>query len=71
MFHTIDQCYLRKSIVSDRIKHNHNPWEVPFQRYGTWIRDEAQIPIEKAANAALIFSTFQNLELSSFNNLFH
>jgi hypothetical protein len=70
MFHTIDQCYLRKSIVSERVRHNHNPMQVPFQRYGTWIIDESQIPVDKAVGSTPIFNTFQNPELSSFNNIF-
>lgn len=70
MFHTIDQCYLRKSIVSERIRHIHNPMQVPFQRYGTWIIDESQIPMDKAVASTPVFSTFQNPELSSFNNIF-
>jgi hypothetical protein len=70
MFHTIDQCYLRKSIVSERIRHNHNPMQVPFQRYGAWIIDESQIPVDKSVASTPVFSTFKNPELSSFNNIF-
>jgi hypothetical protein len=70
MFHTIDQCYLRKSIVSERIRHNHNPTQVPFQRYGSWIIDESKIPLDKAVANTPVFSTFQNPELSSFNSIF-
>ncbi|KAM0905750.1 hypothetical protein ACQ4PT_017196 [Festuca glaucescens] len=70
MFHTIDQCYLRKSIVSERIRHSHNPMQVPFQRYGAWIIDESKIPMDRAVANTPVFSTFQNPELSSFNNVF-
>jgi hypothetical protein len=44
--------------------------QVPFQRYGTWIIAESQIPVDKAIGSTPIFSTFQNPELSSFNNIF-
>jgi hypothetical protein len=44
--------------------------QVPFQRYGAWIIDESQIPVDKAVASTPVFSTFKNPELSSFNNIF-
>jgi hypothetical protein len=59
-----------KTIVSERIRHNHSPQEVPFQRYGTWIIDETQIPVDMTVVATPVFSTFQNPQLSRFNSIF-
>jgi len=73
MFHTVNNCYLRNSIVTDRIKSQQDPTLVPFQRYGEWIISEDKIPSgvrDSVSQQNTALSTLHNKELTMFNNVF-
>jgi hypothetical protein len=74
MFHTIGNCNLRQQIVTEKLQLGQSAQDVPFQRYGSWIIEPADIPRNFAIQGQgcnPVFSTFQNPNLSRFQALFN
>jgi hypothetical protein len=69
MFHTVGNCYLRQQIVTEKIRLGQSAQDVPFQRYGPWIIDAAEIPasfVAEGQGCNPVFSNFQNPHISRF-----
>lgn len=65
MFHTVGNCNLRQRIVAEKIRSGQadHAQQVPFQRYGSWMVEPADIPINFAVQGEgsnPIFSTYQS-----------
>nr|XP_051190512.1 uncharacterized protein LOC127303845 [Lolium perenne] len=65
MFHTVRNCNLRQRIVAEKIRSGQadQAQQVPFQRYGSWMVEPADIPINFAVQGEgsnPIFSTYQS-----------
>ncbi|KAM0862693.1 hypothetical protein ACQ4PT_045101 [Festuca glaucescens] len=64
MFHTVGNCHLRQQIVTQKIQSGQadQAQQVPFQRYGSWIIEPADIPSNFAVQGQgsnPIFSAYQ------------
>jgi hypothetical protein len=75
MFHTIGNCYLRQQIITEKIQMGklEEAQGVPFQRFGSWIIEPAEVPKNYAISGEgsnPVFSTFQNPHLSRFQRNF-
>ncbi|KAM0912755.1 hypothetical protein ACQ4PT_012576 [Festuca glaucescens] len=71
MFHTVGNCHLRQRIVAEKIRSGQadQAQQVPFQRYGSWMVEPADIPINFAVQGEgsnPIFSTHQNPHIGRF-----
>ncbi|KAK1627178.1 hypothetical protein QYE76_001493 [Lolium multiflorum] len=71
MFHTVGNCHLRQRIVAEKIRSGqaNQAQQVPFQRYGSWMVEPADIPINFAVQGEgsnPIFSTYQSPQIGRF-----
>jgi hypothetical protein len=53
MFHTIGNCYLRQQIITKKLQMGklEEAQGVPFQRFGSWIIDPAEVPKNYAVSS--------------------
>lgn len=75
MFHTVGNCHLRQKIVAEKIQSGQadQAQQVPFQRYGSWIVEPADIPVNFAVQGEEsnpIFSTYQSPHIDRFQRAY-
>lgn len=46
MFHNVQNCSIRNSLISERYKNRQSGFDIPAQRFGHWVVDEKFIPVE-------------------------
>ncbi|KAK1630838.1 hypothetical protein QYE76_005153 [Lolium multiflorum] len=65
MFHTVGNCHLRQKIVASKIQSGQadQAQQVPFQRYGSWIVEPADIPSSVAAQGQGCNTSFNNYQI--------
>ncbi|KAK1678381.1 hypothetical protein QYE76_039229 [Lolium multiflorum] len=71
MFHTVGNCNLRQKIVADKIRSGQadQAQQVPFQRYGSWIVEPADIPINfvvQGEGSSPVLSSYQSPHIGRF-----
>nr|XP_051222821.1 uncharacterized protein LOC127341087 [Lolium perenne] len=74
MFHTVGNCRLRQKIVASKIQSGQadQAQQVPFQRYGSWIVEPADIPTNVAAQGQgcnLSFNNYQIPQIGRFQGV--